>query len=375
MNLMKESIMKKTISKIGVGGLAGVCLIAIVCLVFIWSGSDQDDVVYRPDQGVVRGDYPEQRNIRTVLEVVNPAPRVRKSAKVIVYVPQELNSYQLIEEQRVSHPHLLSGDALGNRKLVFDFADLEPKETFTLSIESTLRKATSVNEDPQFIRIYGGDPLNPSVSSDIEQVNQDQGRLADNAEVHPYFNDFLMDGILLQFNHEDIQEVAQALRDEDERTSFENILSWVNGEIGVKKDKEDSLNESVYIDTDSTDPLEPMGTRVKGALQVLQDREGNSWGKVLLVTALARACDIPTRPIVGYQLAQKDELTTWVEFYHQESWVIADIENRTIVSDPSEYVAARTFSDMPFQVVDKLDVLLYDYYGVLVNSVNNPRNI
>lgn len=364
-----------------IGGVLLAVAVVLGYLVYMKFIFESGEVVYKPDHSDIQGEYTETREVKLILKVSNPVPRVREQAKIVVYVPQETNSYQLLQKMRVSHSYTEQIDNLGNRTITFDFVDVQPRESFLISIVSELKTAVASNKDPLLPRLYadeetgGVTPLPNQQLVAIDGVIPEVPVSASNS----YIGEYLQDGPVLQINEPAVQQFAASLQDDDEIKTVENILAWVGGNIGKVgeagwssyNDAGAGLDSAVETVANST----VGGDRVSNALSVLRSRKAEGWDKAAFITALARSNQIATRPVVGYRLYNNNnEPQIWVEFYIDGKWRVADIDNMQIQSNPSDYVAVRVFSVVPNRVINSVEQMMYDYYGVNIIKVNGSES-
>lgn len=354
---------KKISSKMLAATIAvSAIIVGITYFVVSFKINETAEIAYDSSGKEIVGAYTEQRVIKNEFKVTNNTGRLREKAKLIVYVPRVLSSSLRVHEEIISHPHKVLSDHLGNRSLEFEFRNLGVDARFSIDIETHFLTSTSPNRDPELME---SDSASIGSAGAVGQQNR-------------LWIEYQGEGFLLEVNSSEIRQVAQSLKSEEQDDSIENILTWVDENIldastasgELSGDALAASHAESETDFSEMEMLAPQRTRdqIAGALSVLKKGEGGVWEKTLLVTALARACNVIARPVVGYKLNKEVQLSAWVEFYHDNRWKIADVQEAAIKDNPSDHLSARVFSQVPYLYVNSLDELLYSFNGLEVKT-------
>jgi hypothetical protein len=235
-----------------------------------------------PDSGhkrVVQYNFTLQNTRNTVLP----------KAEFWTYAPVKKTSFQECVGLKVSSPHEVVVDELGNQVLHFKFFNLPPFATKVISIRAELQ-----------------------MSSIPGPLSLESNKL------------FLAPEDYIQSDSPEIVNLSRKLIKLTIPETVTNIFQWV----------EEHLTYSGYDPNDN------------GALWALEQRKGDCTEFMYLFVALCRANNIPARGVGGYvcrknSIVHSTDYHNWAEFYMDGKWRVADPSKRILMENEHQFIAMR----------------------------------
>lgn len=234
-------------------------------------------------------EYTGTKQIRYSYTLTNKTDRLLSTAHFWTYAPVPHTSHQWVEKIRASQPYRTSRDELGNEILHFQFENLPPygAKIISITVDMKIAERAAVMRDSDLARFTKAEPY--IESSDVKLV-----------------------------------KVAKDLRDASPLGSARRAYEWVAANV----------KSEAYIPED------------RGALYALENRIGDCTEFTYLLTALARASDLPARPIGGYvfkgnAIVKAVDYHNWAELYIDGRWQIADAQKKAFLQNQADYVAMR----------------------------------
>ena len=237
-------------------------------------------------------EYNIERTLKYSFTVTNPTNKFVKESSMWVYVPVKQTSTQKFISVQASHDYQLVEDDLGNQKLNFDLRGIAPYGSKIISIKVRV----DMSEQPN----------NTNVNDLALYLGKEK---------------------YIESDDETIVGLASELQRNDEIATTEAIYSWV-------------LENMEYKGFVSED---------RGALFAVEHGEGDCTEYAYLVTALARAIDLPSRTIAGFvysknaRVAAKD-YHNWSEVMFDKKWWLVDAQKEVFMEKFADYIAMRIIS-------------------------------
>lgn len=237
-------------------------------------------------------EYNIERTLKYSFTVTNPTNKFVKESSMWVYVPVKQTSTQIFISVEASHDYQLVEDGLGNQKLNFDLRDIAPYGSKIVSIK------VRVNMSEQ--------PNNANVNDLALYLKSEK---------------------YIESENETIVTLASELQRSDEVATTEAIYSWVVENMEYKG----------FVSED------------RGALFALEHGEGDCTEYAYLVTALARALDMPSRSIAGFAYSENARVAAkdyhnWSEVMFYKKWWLVDAQKEVIMEKFADYIAMRIIS-------------------------------
>ena len=234
-------------------------------------------------------EYSISKQLRYSYTLTNKTAQVLNKAQFSTYAPIPRTSHQWVERVSVSQPYRSSRDALGNEVLQFEFDTIPPYGSKIVSITVDLKMAP---------RAVGGG------REDVARFKQPE-RYIESDDIH-------------------VIELARELRQSTPAESLKAAYQWVTA----------NLKSEIYVPED------------RGAVYALSAHSGDCTEFAYLLTALARANDVPARPIGGYvfkgnSIVKAVDYHNWTEFFANDRWQIVDGQKKAFMQDEADYVAMR----------------------------------
>ncbi|MFH1671881.1 MAG: transglutaminase-like domain-containing protein [Pseudomonadota bacterium] len=239
--------------------------------------------------------YPITKQVQYSFTVQNTTNKSLANAELWTYAPVKQTATQLCKDIETSYPYQLTEDEWGNQILYFKFKNLPPYATKLIQIKASLKLSDRPN--------------------DI-QANQ--------------IESFLQSSPYIESDHLEIQKKAESFKASNVVETVNRIFKWVTHHITY----------TGYLKND------------RGALYALKHKKGDCTEYMYLFTAMCRANKIPARGIGGYICKESTKLKprdfhNWSEFYHNDTWGIADPQNDTLMKNSANYIAMRIIHDAP----------------------------
>ena len=246
--------------------------------------SDKQNASYSEGHG-----YSISRQIQYSFTLQNRSHQVLQQAELWTFAPVKQTASQRCLGLQSNYPYKLLIDASDNQVLHFTFENLAPYATRVVTIKANLLVSATANPIPS-----GPWPRDLNPQKYIES------------------------------DHSAITRIAQKLQKPDASKTIEEVFCWVAGNVRY----------SGYAGRD------------RGALYALEHKKGDCTEYANLFVALCRANGIAARPIGGYVCPQSGVLKArdyhnWVEFYLNDTWQLADPQNRVLMRNTADYIAMR----------------------------------
>ena len=237
-------------------------------------------------------EYTIERTLKYSFTVSNPSNKFIKESSMWVYVPVKQTSTQKFISVETSHDYKLIGDNLGNQKLKFALHDIAPYGSKIVSVKVRVDMSNKPN-------------------------NTDVDELALYLESEKY----------IESDNDTIVKIASELQRDDEVTTTQAIYNWV-------------LENMEYRGFVSED---------RGALFAVEHGEGDCTEYAYLVTALARAIDLPSRSVAGFAYSENARVVAkdyhnWSEVLLDDSWRLIDAQKEVYMDKFENYIAMRIMS-------------------------------
>ena len=234
-------------------------------------------------------EYTLQRTVRYSYTLKNDSAKLLLQASFSTYAPVKLTATQRVDKLEASHPYELIVDDNGNQIMRFQVDNLPPYANEIIRITAQLSLAESPNEQ----------------------------RLNDEAN-------YLTAERYIEKEAPEIQTIAKTINMGNRQAIAKQSYQWAA----------DNVQYFSYIRDD------------RGALYALKNKKGDCTESMYLFSALARANQVPTRGLGGYRMRENGILHTndyhnWAEFYENNTWWIADPQNKVFAEKASEYIAMR----------------------------------
>jgi len=235
---------------------------------------------------------PARRIIQYSYTIQNNSNQVLSEAEFWAFGPVKKTSTQQCAALDASHEFELLVDDLGNQVMHFTFKNLPPFGAVIVRIRAEI----VVNETP--MEISGDEQL------------------------------FLGQEKYVEADALAIKKLATELKGGTPLITAGEIYSWVA----------DNIEYSGFAGSE------------RGALSVLESRQGDCTEYMDLFTALARAAGIPTRRLGGYVAAADTVLKpadyhNWSEFYDNGVWKLADAQKKNFAVNQADYIVMQIISD------------------------------
>lgn len=234
-------------------------------------------------------EYSVVKQIRYSYTLTNKTAKLLPKAQFSTYAPVPRTSHQWVERISASQPYRSSQDPLGNEILHFEFENVPPYGSKIVSITADLKMAPHA-------------------------TGADRGEIAR----------FKQPERFIESDDINVVELARELRQSSPAESLKAAYDWVTT----------NLKSEIYIPED------------RGAAYALSARSGDCTEFAYLLTALARANDVPARPVGGYvfkgnSIVKAVDYHNWTEFFGGDYWQIVDGQKKTFMRDQTDYVAMR----------------------------------
>jgi transglutaminase-like putative cysteine protease len=235
------------------------------------------------------GGYSISRQIQYSFTLQNKSHQVIKQAELWTFAPVKQTANQQCRKLQSNYPYELLTDDSGNQVLHFTFENLAPYGSRVVTIKASLLTSAKANQGAA-------------------------GPLPRDLKPQKY----------IESDHPAITRLAHKLHAPDPTKTVEKVLGWLAGNVSY----------SGYTGKD------------RGALYVLEQKQGDCTEYANLFVALCRANGIAARPIGGFVCPQSGVLKArdyhnWGEFYADDSWILADPQNRVLRQNAADYIAMR----------------------------------
>lgn len=236
---------------------------------------------------------PVKRQIRFVLTIQNPSSKALNNQKIYIYAPVKRTATQMLEKLDINMAYQLQEDALQNQIVVLSFDNFAPYATKIVTIKADLL----LSAQPTATKL---------TKPDIYMVEE------------PF----------IEVSDHQIQATAKQLVKKNISDTAYAIYDW------TKK----NMSYAGYVAEDL------------GARYAISHRRGDCTEYAYLVTALARANQIPSRVLGGYVVnrntaPQAHEYHNWSEIYIQDKWRLVDAEKGNWQRLTENYIAMRIISN------------------------------
>jgi hypothetical protein len=227
-----------------------------------------------------------QRQLRFTIQISNLADRALEQQSIWLYVPMRKTGTQELLEVRVSVPHVLTFDALGQSVLMVSLPQMAPLSTRVVSVTAYLElRNEPMNEQPTDASAWLG-----------EQRFVEVGDAA-------------------------IRTLADQLQRESQLSTAKAIYDWVRQNIAYDRYRAEDV----------------------GAREALRSRHGDCTEYAYLCAAVARVNGIRARVIGGYvananAAPRAVDYHNWAQFHLLGAWRTVDAQRQRWWDD-SDYVA------------------------------------
>jgi len=232
-----------------------------------------------------------RRRLGFNLVFTNPGGAVLRGQRFWMYLPVKRSGSQELLTVNASAPHQLHHDPFGHTVLELTIEELFP---------------------------YGQKIVSLSVDVALRSV----------ALQEPVGNDWRRAERYIEASSPEVMALAASLRRPAPQETAKAIYEWVAGNIAYAGYRPEDY----------------------GAKHVLKTRRGDCTEYAYLVTALARALDIPARMVGGY-VTDRDRLPTpedyhnWAELYFDGRWQLVDAQKQFWLTPLEHYIAFRYFRE------------------------------
>jgi transglutaminase-like putative cysteine protease len=233
------------------------------------------------------------RTVRSTITISNPSSQQLRDQAIWLYLPIHHTSVQKVESIKVSVPHEVALDSLGQTILHLSWDNVSSFSTKLVSISTDLSLRT--------------DPLTTHLAHREEWLRPE--RYIETSDVR-------------------VRTLAAALmRDSDAQTA-RAIYDWTRN----------NLRYAGYVADD------------RGAVDALVSNSGDCTEYAYLVTALARANGIPARMVGGFVMKDNgaprpEDYHNWTEVHFDGAWHIVDAQKENWLSPADQYVAFHFYRD------------------------------
>lgn len=233
--------------------------------------------------------YAIPRQLRYSFTLRNTTARPISKVEFLTLAPVPRTSHQWLEKLTATHPYRTSRDSLGNELLHFELDTLPPYASRIISITADLKMAE------------GG----------VEVSGDDVAR-------------FTRPERYIESSDPRVSAIARTLREPSALGSVRRAYDWVTANV----------QPSDYVPDD------------RGALYLLEQRQGDCTEFAYLVAALSRANQVPARPMGGYVLQGNAivgpaDYHNWAEVLIDGRWLIVDAHGKSFAEHQADYVAMR----------------------------------
>jgi transglutaminase-like putative cysteine protease len=233
------------------------------------------------------------RTVRFTLTISNPSPQELRDQAIWLYLPINQTSVQKVESIKVSVPHEVVLDSLGQTILHLSWDNVSPFSTKLVSISTDL----SLRADPLATRLT------------VEEEWLRAERYIETSDIR-------------------VRTLAARLTRESDAQTVRAIYEWTRN----------NLRYAGYVADD------------RGAVDALVSHRGDCTEYAYLVTALARANGIPARMVGGFVMKDNgaprpEDYHNWTEVYFDGTWQIVDAQKENWLSPADQYVAFHFYRD------------------------------
>jgi hypothetical protein len=233
-----------------------------------------------------------QRQLRFTMQISNPANHALEQQAIWMYAPMRKTGTQELLDVRVSVPHEIVFDALGQSVIMVPLPHVAPLSTRVVSVSARLA--------------LRNEPLDEQFANASAWLGEQR---------------------YVEINNGAIQAVADELRRESPLATAKAIYDWVRLNISYDRYRAEDV----------------------GALEALRSRRGDCTEYAYLCAALARVNGIRARVIGGYVTSvdtapRAADYHNWAQFHLLGAWRTVDAQRQRWWDD-SDYVAFHAVVD------------------------------